>query len=152
MPRFSSLAWALPTVATLAGVAGMVGAWVALGALAGSSFSWLALVAAVDVALLLRLTHAPPGRARSAVALLATLAIVAIAQWLLAATRVGALVGLEPFASLSRLGPALGWQVIKLSLDRVDWVLLLASLPLAAILVESPAPRGGGQPRSGDPQ
>ena len=140
MSRVSALAWALPLVATLAGIAGMAGAWVAVGALSGSSISWLALVAALDVSLLLRLTHAPPGRMRYAVAVLATLAIVALSQWFLAATRVGALVGLEPLASAWRLGPALGWQVVKLSLDRVDWILLLASLPLAAILVEPGKP------------
>ena len=127
----------LPVLATTAGVAGMVAAWVAVGVLAGSSASWLALVGAADVALLLRLTRAPPGLARSAMAVMATLVIAGASQWLLAATRMGMAMGLEPLASLSRLGPALGWQVVQLSLDRVDWVLLLASLPLAAILVEA---------------
>ena len=139
MSRFAFLAWIVPAIATVAGVAGMVGAWVAVGALSGSSLSWLALVAALDVVLLLRLAHAPPGRGRVLVAVASTFVIVAAAQWLLAATRIGALVGLEPFASAARLGPALGWQVVKLSLGRVDWVLLLASLPLAAILAEAPA-------------
>jgi hypothetical protein len=130
------LAWLLPLLAVGAGVAGVVAVWVALGALTRSSSSWMALVAAVDIALLLRLTHAPAGRARILLAALATLAAVLAAQWLLAALRVGAWLGMEPLASAARLGPALGWQVVKLGLDRVDWVLLLASLPLAAILAE----------------
>ena len=140
MPRVSAIHWVLPIVATASGVAGIVAAWVAVGALTRSSSSWLALVAAVDVALMLHLTHAPPGRARSVLATLATLVAVALAQWLLAATRMGALVGIEPLASVARLGPALGWQVVQLGLDRVDWVLLLSSLPLAAILVEPDRP------------
>ena len=127
----------LPVLATTAGVAGMVGAWVAVGVLAGSSASWLALVGAADVALLLRLTRAPPGPARTGMAVLATGVIAGASQWLLAATRMGMIMGLEPLASATRLGPALGWQVVQLGLDRVDWVLLVASLPLAAILVES---------------
>lgn len=141
MPRDSLVGWLLPIAATVAGGAGVCAAWVAVGALSGSSGSWIALVAALDIALMLRLTHAPAGRLRNLVALLATLATIAASQWLLAAARVGALVGLEPLASASRLGPALGWQVLQLSLDRVDWVLLLAALPLAVLLVEeSPAP------------
>jgi hypothetical protein len=127
----------LPLLATGAGIAGVVAVWVAVGALTRSSGSWMALVAAVDIALLLRLTHAPPGQARTVLAFAATLLAVAAAQWLLAALRVGAWLGMEPLASAMRLGPALGWQVVKLGLDRVDWVLLLASLPLAAILVEA---------------
>ena len=136
MPRDSPVGWLLPIAATLAGGAGVCAAWVAVAALSGSNGSWIALVAALDVALMLRLTHAPAGRLRNAIALVATLATITAAQWLLAAARVGALVGLEPLASASRLGPALGWQVIQLSLDRVDWVLLLAALPLAVLLVE----------------
>jgi hypothetical protein len=133
------LAWLLPLLAVVAGVAGVVAVWVALGALTQSSASWMGLVAAVDIALLLRLTHAPPGAARTLLAAFATLAAVLAAQWLLAALRVGVWVGMEPLASAARLGPALGWQVVKLGLDRVDWVLLAAALPLAAILVEAEA-------------
>jgi hypothetical protein len=139
LPRDSLVGWLLPIAATLAGAAGVCAAWVAVAALSGSNGSWIALVAALDIALMLRLTHAPAGRLRNAVALLATLGTIAASQWLLAAARVGALVGLEPLASASRLGPALGWQVVQLSLDRVDWVLLLAALPLSVLLVEERA-------------
>jgi hypothetical protein len=142
LPRDSFLGWLLPIAATLAGGAGVCAAWVAIGALSGSSSSWIALVAALDIALMLRLTHAPAGVLRNALALAATGATIVASQWLLAAARVGVLVGLEPLASASRLGPALGWQVVQLSLDRVDWVLLLAALPFVVLLVEErPAAR-----------
>ena len=140
MPRELVARWWLPAAALLAGIAGMSAAWVAAGALAQRPLSWLGLVAAVDVALMLRLTHAPAGRGRVAVAIAATALIVVLAQWLLAAARMGVLMGMEPLASALRLGPALAWQVVSLSLDRVDWVWLLASLPLAGILVQDPAP------------
>ena len=39
-------------------------------------------------------------------------------------------------ASSLRLGPALAWHLSKLYLNRVDWILLLSSLPLAAILMQ----------------
>jgi hypothetical protein len=52
----------------------------------------------------------------------------------------GFVLGLEPMASAMRLGPVLAWEMSKLSLDRVDWILLLSSLPLAAILAEGRKP------------
>jgi len=42
---------------------------------------------------------------------------------------------------IERLGPALAWQLMQLSLGRLDWILIAASLPLAAILTHSPARR-----------
>ena len=138
MPRHSLVDWLLPIAATLAGAAGICAAWVAVAALSGSSGSWIAILTALDIALMLRLTHAPAGPLRNAIALFATLGTVAASSHC-AAARVGALVGLEPLASASRLGPALGWQVVQLSLDRVDWVLLIAALPLAVLLVEEPS-------------
>ncbi len=138
MPIFSARAWALPLLALLAGIAGISAVWVAISQLSGSTSSWLALVAAVDVALLLRLTDAPAGRARTLVAVLATALAVVLAHWMMAAIRMGDLIGLTPLASALRLGAVLAWQVSSLALDRVDWVWLLAALPLAAILVQSP--------------
>ena len=41
----------------------------------------------------------------------------------------GRVLGLPPLASALRLGPALAWQLASLSLDRVDWILLLSALP-----------------------
>ena len=137
MPKNFTAGWLLPSVALPVGILGMSAVWVAIAILSDRSCSWLALVAAVDMSLLLRLTNAPPGRLRMVVAVLATALAVALSQWLIVATHLGLALGLEPLASSLRLGPALAWQLGKLSLDRVDWILLLASLPLAAILTQS---------------
>ena len=136
MPNDSVRAWALPLLALTAGVAGISAVWVAFSQLSGSPCSWLALVAAVDMAVLLRLTHAPAGAARMLLAMLATALAIALALWMLAAIRMGGLIGLEAFDAAMRLGPNLAWQLSKLALNRVDWVLLVAALPLAAILVQ----------------
>jgi len=136
----SAAGWLLPGLALLIGVLGMSAAWVAVAVLANSACSWLGLVAAIDMALLLRLTSAPPGRPRMAAAVLATAAAVALSQWLIVATQLGFTLGLAPLASSLKLGPALAWELSKLSLDRVDWILLLSSLPLAAILTEARTP------------
>ncbi len=142
MPNVSIRAWALPLLALVAGIAGISAVWVAFAELSGSPCSWLALVAAIDMAVLLRLTHAPASRARMLVAASATALAIALAHWMLAAIQMGGLIGLAPLESAQRLGPSLAWQLAKLRLDRVDWVLLVAALPLAAILVQ---PRKGAQ-------
>ena len=120
--------------AVLAGLLGADAVWVVLAVAAGRPCSWMALLVAVDVALLLRLTGAPPGTARVLVAGLATALGVALAQWLIVATQMGITLGLQPVESALRLGPVLAWQFWELSLDRGDLAWMLASLPLAALL------------------
>lgn len=141
MPKQFAAGWLMPALALLVGIAGMTVAWVSVAVLSGQPCSWLALLAALDMALLLRLTRAPPGRGRMLAALVATALAVALTQWLIIATQLGAVMGLPPLASALRLGPALAWQLASLSLDRVDWILLAAALPLAAILVQAPGNR-----------
>lgn len=141
MPKDFHASWLMPALALLVGIAGMTVVWVSVAVLAGQPCSWLALVAALDMAMMLRLTHAPAGRTRMLVALLATAVSVFATQWLIIATQIGAVMGLPPLASAVRLGPALAWQLASLSLDRLDWILLLSALPLAAILVQVPRAR-----------
>lgn len=140
MRKFPLSAWLLPSLALLLGILGMSAIWVAAAVLAHSTCSWLALVAAIDMAVLVRLTGAPPGPLRSFAAVLATALAVALSQWLIVATQLGFVLGLAPIASSLRLGPALAWQLGRLSLDRPDLILLLAALPLAAILSQARRP------------
>jgi hypothetical protein len=134
LPRISATAWLLPAVTLLAGIVGIDAVWVAIAVASGRPCSWLALLAALDVALLLRLTGVAPGPGRQLLALFATLLAVALAQWLIVATQLGIALGLQPVPSALRLGPSLAIQLMKLSLDRLDLAWLLASLPLAVLL------------------
>ena len=136
MPRNSIITWLLPTLALLVGILGISAVWVAAATLSDSSCSWLGLLAAVDMALLLKLTNAPPGRLRVIAAIAATAASVVLSQWLVVATQVGISLGMAPLASSLRLGSVLAWQLSRLSLDSIDWILLIASLPLAGILTQ----------------
>ena len=72
MPRNSIITWLLPTLALLVGILGISAVWVAAATVSNSSCSWLGLLAAVDMALLLRLTNAPEGRLRMMAAISAT--------------------------------------------------------------------------------
>jgi hypothetical protein len=141
LPRNSAAAWLLPTVALLAGVLAADAIWVALAVAANRPCSWMAVVAAVDVALLLRLTGAPAGPLRQCLAALATALAVALAQWLIVATQLGIALGLHPLDSALRLGPALAAQLLKLSLGQMDLAWMLVSLPVAALV----AGRGRGE-------
>lgn len=136
LQKISVTVWLLPGVALAVGVLGMSAVWVAVAVLSERPCSWLALLAALDMAMLLRLTNAPVGGLRMLAAVLATGLSIAASHWLIVATHLGFELGLEPMASAARLGPALAWELSKLSLGRVDWILLVASLPLAAILTQ----------------
>lgn len=136
MPRNSIITWLMPSLALLVGILGISAVWVAAATLSDSSCSWLGLLAAIDMALLLKLTNAPPGRLRIIAAITATAAAVVLSQWLVVATQIGISLGMAPLASSLRLGPALAWQLSRLSLDSSDWILLIASLPLAGILMQ----------------
>jgi len=146
MPLFPSGRWLWPGLALLAGIAGMSAVWVAAAVLSGSACSWLALVAAADMALLLRLTGAPAGPGRVIAAVAATLTTLVLTHWLVVATQIGGVLGIPPITSALHLGPHLAWQLTGLALGRVDWVLLAASPVLAAIMASGP-----GSPEPGAP-
>ncbi len=139
MPHFLSGRWLWPGIALLVGIAGMSAVWVAASVLSGTSCSWLGLLAAIDMVLLLRLTHAPEGTGRVLAAVGATLATIFASQWLVVATQLGVALGMPPMASAVHLGPHLAWQLGSLTLGRVDWVLLGAAPVLAAILAPGKA-------------
>ena len=149
MPPFPYRQWLWPGLALLAGIAGMSAVWVAAAVLSGSACSWLALVGAADMALLLRLTGAPAGPGRVFAAVAATLATLVLTQWLLVATQIGGVLGIPPIASALHLGPHLAWQLTGLALGRVDWVLLAASPVLAAIMASGQAAPAPSAPNPG---
>ena len=132
MRNIEAPAWLLPAVAMAAGILGTDAVWVALSVFSGRPCSWVAPIAALDLALLLRFAGAPPGGTRIAVAVLGTALAVLLAQWLIVATQMGIALGLQPVDSALRLGPALAMQFWRLSLDRADVAWMLSALPLAA--------------------
>jgi hypothetical protein len=117
LPTNSKAGWLLSTVALATGILGMSAAW-------------------VTAAVLLHLTRVPPGRWRVGLAIACTAAALLLSQWLIIATQLGISMGLQPLDASLRLGPALAWQLGKLSLTPVDLVLLGAALPLAGVLAQ----------------
>jgi len=124
--------WLLPVIVVAAGLLGIATIWVAAAVLSGSSCGWLALVAAADMVLMLRLSCVPSGWTRGAIAMIATALAIALSLWMIAATQLGLVFGIGPVTSATRLGPVLAWELTRLNLQTLDWACIALSLPLAA--------------------
>ena len=117
----------------LLGSGGFAAAWVLLSLMSDSQCSWMALLAALDAALLLRLARVPAGACRAIVAVLATGGIIALANWGIAAAQLGKMLGLLPWDSALKLGPHHAWTLIQLANDSTDMAWMGAALVLAVI-------------------
>lgn len=120
---------ALPLL--LLGVTGAAAAWILLALFLGAQCSWMAPLAALDVALLLRLGGMAPGWRRAAWALVATAATVALANWGIAATQIGLMMGLGPVDSALRMGASLAWTLVQLANGPIDLAWFVGGLLLA---------------------
>lgn len=106
----------------------MTAAWLALAMFLGSPCGWLAPLAALDMALMLRLSAAPAGRIRAALAILGTVTAVVLSYWMMAATQMGQLLGLSPLESAQRLGPVLAGELVRHMTN--GWDVAFAALAL----------------------
>lgn len=121
--------YALPLLAL--GAAGFAAAWMLLALGLERQCSWLAPLAALDMALLLRLGKWPAGRSRQASALLGTAVVVAAANLLIAAGQIGMSLGLRPWESALRIGPGYAWLLSGMANDGLDLLLYAAALLVA---------------------
>ena len=78
--------------------------WLLVALIVDRQCAWMAVITAADIALLLRLGRAAPGLPRAAVAVVATLATIALTNWTIAATQMGGPMGLKLVDSFQRLG------------------------------------------------
>jgi len=99
--------------------------------LLGNAAGWMALVAAVDAVLLLRLFGFPGGRSAALLAATATLATFVLANWMIAATVVGRMMGLPMLASAQRLGIDHAWTLTSMANGRAGFALLTLAVLVA---------------------
>jgi hypothetical protein len=128
-PSDSPRWYALPLLAL--GAAGFAAFWMLLALALNRQCSWLAPLAALDMALLLRMAKWPAGVSRAAWATLATAFVIAAANVLIAAGQVGQNFGLRPWESALKIGPSYAWLLLTLALDRIDLVLCATGLLVA---------------------
>jgi hypothetical protein len=115
------------------GSAGVAAAWVAASLLSGSQCAWMAVVAALDAAWLLRLAGAPRGGKRVAVAVLATLVAIVLANWGIVSAHLAGMMGLGFVDTALRLGPSLAWTLSALANTGGDLAWLAAGIVVAFV-------------------
>ncbi|WP_407354252.1 hypothetical protein [Luteimonas sp. R10] len=117
----------------LLGTAGCAALWILLAAATGRQCSWMAVVAAFDAALLLRMARVRPGPARALSGVLVTAAAIAAANWFIVATQLGKMLGLLPWESALKLGAHHAWTLSQLANGGVDLAWLGAGVVIAAV-------------------
>ena len=93
----------------------------------------MALVAAADAALIVRLARLRPGWTRALCGTLATLLAILAANWVIVAAWLGRHLGLLPWESMLKLGPGFGTLLVRLSNQPADLGWLAAGLVVAAL-------------------
>ena len=113
--------------------AGIAAAWALLALVSGRQCSWMALAAAVDAVVVLRLMRVRPGALRASAALVATAFAIVLANWWIAAGQIGRNFGLLPWDSSLRLGPDFAWTLATLANHPAELAWLALALVLAAV-------------------
>jgi len=114
----------------LLGAATFVVVWSSLALVSGRQHGWMALLAALQAAGLLRLGRMRPGLARALLAAAATVLTSACVQWLVASGHIGGQMGMAPWEAAPRMGARYVLLLSQLANNRFD----LACLALAPLL------------------
>ena len=118
----------------LLGIAGCAALWVLVSMATAGVASWMAGVAALDAALLLRMAQVRPGAGRALWGVLATAACIAVSLWLVVGGLLGRMFGLTPWEAALRLGSYHAWALVQTSHSAADAAWLAAGLVIAAVL------------------
>lgn len=103
-----------------------------LGSYTGRQQSWMAILAALDLAWMLRLGGWRPGPARMLLGVLGTGVVVVLANWGITASHLGAMLGLAAWDSALRLGAHHAWTLAQLANGAGDVAWIGAGLLAAA--------------------
>lgn len=125
--------WGYRLLMLLGACIGFVVIWVVLAWSKNNQCGWMAVLAALDVAWILRLAGWPAGGSRALVGVTATAGIVVVANWFIIAVHLGEVMGLDPFGSALRLGMQHAWTLAQLANGGFELAMIVAGLLLAAI-------------------
>lgn len=127
--RTTWLSWLL----LLLGVGGFAAVWVLVGLYSDAQSSWMAVLGALDVALMLRLGQWPAGPKRATLGVAATLAMMLLANWGITSGQLGDVLGLQPWDSALKLGIHHAWTLAQLANGAGDALWLVVALVVAAL-------------------
>lgn len=122
-----------PLALVTVGSFGFAAAWVLLASVRNQQCSWMAVLAAIDAVLLLRMAKMSPGWARGMVAVAATAASIVLANWGIAAAQIGKAMGLLPWQALAKQGLEYSWTLSTLANGPTDLAWLAGALLLALL-------------------
>ena len=106
--------------------------WILLALYLNGQAGWMALLAAVDVVLMLRFGGMPRSVGRCVLATAATIGMIVLANWGIAATQIGFAMGLTPWESAVKLGLAYAWTLSQLANSPLDLVCMAVAVISAA--------------------
>lgn len=128
-PRSARFAWLLLAL----GTAGSAAVWILVALALDRQCSWMAVFAALDAAVMLRLGAHRPGWLRAALAVFATFVTILLANWGIVAGQLGTGMGMLPWESALKLGGAHAMTLAQLANQAGDLVWLWLSLTVAAL-------------------
>ena len=124
--------WLAPAMLLLGGAC-FAFIWLLLSLYLGRPCGWMAVLGAIDVVLMLRFGGMRGGAIRVALAVVATLSIIVLVNWGIAATQIGIAMGLNPWDSALKLGSDYAWTLAKLANQMSDRVWMGLALVVAVI-------------------
>jgi hypothetical protein len=92
----------------------------------------MALPAALNSIVLLRLARTRSGTPRALLAVLVTGVSIALCEWLLAALPLSWQMDQSPLQAARRMGSDFSWMLVQLGNTPLDWGLMVVALALAA--------------------
>ena len=124
--------WIAPTMLFFGGILVAV-LWILLALYLGRPCGWMAVASALGSALMLRLVGMPRGWLRAVATVAATLLVMALVNWGIAATQIGISMGLNPWDSALKLGSDYAWTLAELANQTADRVWMGLALVVAVI-------------------
>lgn len=133
-PSMQALNFLLGAAAAMLAATALGALWSLFGLAAGSHAAWMAPLAALLLALLLRYNRHAPGPGRSAATVLLALLCGAHASYLIAAGFIAGQMGLNLFDTLRVIGPDMAWSLTRAHTSALDALCYAIALALAAWL------------------
>lgn len=115
----------------LVAVAGIAAIWAGVSLALRGPCGWMALVAAIDAALLLRLAGLAAGRYRAGVAVTTTVLSILAGIFVVGSVNIGVGFAILPHQALWLTGPQLAWTWWQLNTGAWEVLLAVLALPLA---------------------
>ncbi len=122
--------WLWPPLLLLGCVTALI-AWILVALASGHQAGWFAVLAALEAAWMLRLGSLASGSLRIVVAMVATVAVIVVANWGIASAQIGTVMGLDAWASAQKMGFGFAWTLTRLATSAFDLLCYAAALVVA---------------------